>query len=395
MRRRPAPADGRPAPEVIAVVLVAIIYGGALLVGLPAVVGGIGATTPSAVPTPSASPIAPSPTPDPRRTDILATIQVNQRLIDERIALLGLLEADPVRGSEIATVMRRINATAPLGADRVIRLSADPATETAASQLELIYANAGVITDRALDMAISSDSAYREAAEEIVDLFADLADINIALEAVLAPSPAPSEAPSESASAEPPESASPEPTDEAPASPSASAETSPGAVPSPSGGASPPPTRSPREILVNPGFDSGLAPWTLQLRSGVEASTQGAPPLVELGSASLQVDIAAIDAVQNGARVVQRGVTLDGGRRYLARVFARSTVERTLRLRVVGENQEIYGATVATIGPAVSLVELRFSSLATDTSATFSIDLAGPRPGTVWLDEASLAPSGD
>jgi hypothetical protein len=373
---------GGPAPEFVAAVLVVVLYGAVLIVGLPPVPIpdlGFGGAEPTRTPIAAGTPSPGAATPDPLRVDVEAILEVDGRLRGYRTSLQTMLANPTLRGSEVATVLRRISATVPFGLERASRLAQDPRTQAAGSQLEILYGNAAVTADAALDLAISSDTAYRDAAEAIVDMFADLPTID----AVLLAAVQPGAQPSATASAAP--SVSPAPSAEASPAPNPSAS-------APSSG-SPTPTRSPNEMLRNPGFDDGLAPWTLFLRGDEDrATTRPDLPIVPVGSASLRIDIASISATPDGIRVGQGALAIQANVKYSVRVVVQSSVERSVRLRVAGPNQEIYGVRVATAGPTPSTVAFEFIAIVDDPAVGLWIDIAGPVSGTVWLDEAAFAP---
>jgi hypothetical protein len=374
---------GGPAPEFVAAILVVVLYGTALMVGLPALppidIIGFGGTEPTPTPITVGTPSPGVATPDPLRADVDAILVVDSRLLDYRSSLQELLAATPIRSSEIATILRRVSATVPFGLERASRLSQDPRTQAAGSQLEILYANADATADRALDLAISSETAYRDAAEEIVDMFADLPTIDAVLLAAVQSGAQPSADTSAGPGASAPPSAAPSAAPSPPASAAASG--------------SPAPTRSPNEMLRNPGFDDGLPPWTLVLRSAEDqATTRPDLPIAPVGTAALRIDIKSISATPDGIRVGQGNLAIRANVRYSVRIVVQSTVERSVRLRVAGPNQEVYSVRVATAGPAASTIAFEFSSIVDDPAVSLWVDIAGPVSGTVWLDEAAFAP---
>lgn len=377
--------SGGPAPELVAAVLVVVLYVAAVVVGMPRIpsLPGIGGTKPSDAAIATSAPTPGTATPDPMRADVTAILEIDRRLLEYRASLQQVLSASPFRSAEAASVLRRVASTVTLGQGRASALSLDPRTQGIGSQLELIYASAAATAAGALDLAISSNAAYRAAAQEIVDLFADLPSIDVALLAAIGPVVAPS--PGASAGSAPSAPASAEPT------------TGPSVEPSPGGSAvasgSPLPTRSPGEMLRNPGFDLGMTPWTLVQRSADDqATTRPDLPIVATGTASLRVDITSISATPDGIQIGQGDLGIEANTRYAVRVVVQSTVERSARLRVVGPNQATYGVRVATVGPTPSTVSFEFIAIADDPAAALWIDIAGPLTGAVWLDEASFAP---
>jgi hypothetical protein len=362
--------------------LVVALYTIALVVGLPTIAIE-GTTEPSDAAIATSSPSALTATPDPLRADVVAILEIDRRLLDIRGELQQLLGNTPFRASEVVTVLRKVSTTVPLGLQRATRLSLDPRTQGVGSQLEILYAEADAQASHALDLAISSNAAYREAAVAIVDLFVDLPTIDVALLAAIGPGSVPSPEASGEASPSSSESA-------APSAPSIA----PSPVTSPAASGPPAPTRNPNEMLRNPGFDLGMSPWTLVLRSDDDrATTRADLPIVATGSASLRVDISSISSTPDGIRIGQGNLEIEANTKYAVRVMVQSLVERSVRLRVVGPNQEVYGVRVATAGPSASSVDFEFIAVADDPSAGVWIDIAGPLPGTVWLDEASFGPA--
>jgi hypothetical protein len=387
--RRAAGGGHGPSPELVAVGLVVVVYASLLLIGTPDLRLDLGGGGPVASAEPSSSPAAATPTPNPLRPRIVALQQLNQRLLVAREELQVLLDGPRLRGSEVVPVLRGVNGLVTQGIPRASELSLDPAGAAVGAQLEILYAEAGVTTARALDLALGSD--YREPAQRIVDLFTDLPDIDLALQALLEapPSTGPSATPAVSASP----GASPGSSPLSSAAPSAVPSAS--LAPPPDASLLPPRTPAPDEILDDGGFESGLTAWALVLASPEDRATASSDAsLTAAPGSSLRVDITSAGASPVAIRVIQGGIPIESGRRYVASVTVRSTGDRQVRVRVVGRNQETYGVALVGVGPTASIVTLRFTSLRTEEAATFSIDVAGPSTGTVWLDDASLAPAG-
>jgi hypothetical protein len=367
-----------------------VIYASVLLLGVPDLRLDLGGGGPTASAEPSSSPAAATPTPNPLRPQIVALLQLDSRLLETREELQVLLDSPRLRGSEVVPVLRDVNRLVTQGIPRATELSLDPIAASVGAQLEILYAEAGVTTARALDLALGSD--YREPAQQVVDLFTDLPDIDAELEALLEATPSAEPLASAAGSASP-----------GAASPGSSAASSAGptSVPSaslaPSPGESLLPQRSPApdEILDDGGFESGLTEWDLVLASpGDRATASRDASLTAAPGASLRLDITSAGVSPVAIRVIQGGVPLESGRRYEASITLRSTVGRQVRVRVVGRDQQPYGATLVDVGPTAVVATLRFTSLRSEDAATFSVDLAGPTTGTVWLDDATLTPAG-
>lgn len=374
---------------MVAVGLIAVIYASVFLLGVPEFRLDLGGGGPTTSAEPTSSPPTATPTPNPLRPQIVALLQLDGRLLEAREELQVLLDGPRLRGSEVVPVLRDVNGLVTQGIPRATELSLDPVAASVGAQLEILYAEAGVTTARALDLALGSD--YREPAQQIVDLFTDLPDIDAELEALLEATP--SAEPSASAGLAPsPGAASP--------GPSAAGSTGPSAAPSVSLGPSPgesllpPRSPAPDEILRDGGFESGLTEWDLVLASPEDRATASRDAsLTASPGSSLRLDITAAGPSPVAIRVVQAAIPLESGRRYAASVTLRSTVDRQVRVRIVGRNQETYGATLVDVGPTAGVATLRFTSLRSEGAATFSIDLAGPTTGTVWLDDATLTPA--
>ncbi len=369
-----------PAPELVAVLMAVLLYGSVAVFGLPT-----GASNPGVVPGetpivgPTTSPELAKPTPDPRRADVLAILAINGRLIEERQKLQDILAGSNLRGSEIASVLRRISTQAKPAIARASGLSRDPAFQTVGAQLEIIYAESATAVDRALDTSITSDVPYRDAAEAIIDLFVDLPGLGEQLLSILA-----------GPSASPPPSQSPRP--------SASPSSGPGASSAPSGGSAQPsivpglgsPRADPTERLRDGGFEEGVTQWQVTATPGVQVSVASDAPLSRLGARSLRLEFAASDT--NGSMVVLRQGAIDitAGDEYEVRVVAVASTARSIRLRVVGTHQETHGIATVEIGPTASVATVRFTALIDDPSATLLIELPGAYTGHVLFDHASF-----
>jgi hypothetical protein len=373
--RRGSATRTRPAPEWVATGIVVVFSAAVLFVTLgvgPALLSG--ATTPvqTAAPLPSASIAAVAPSPDPIRLGIAGVLEIDARLTTAGKELKGIIARSPFRGSEAASVLRRIKTTLLPAGDRVAILSSasDLATREVGAQLELLYAHADTTAEQASDLALGSDREYRAAATEIVDLFRDLPTIDERLRAITALRERPSAAPD--------------------ASPSAIAGASPSSTTVASG--APTVTANPAEMLRDPGFESGLDSWTRRATAGAPLPAAGpGEPLGSGGNQSLKVDVPAALSVAM-VSIGQGPVELRAGTRYVVTVAMRAEVSRSVQIRLVGPAEETYGIALVEIGPAMIDARLEFLAVVDQPAATLWIDLGGPNGGTVWLDDASLTP---
>ena len=369
-----------PGPELVAVLIAMLLYGSVAVFGLPTGAGNPG-VVPDGTPRvgPSISPDVAEPTPDPRRADVLAILEINDRLIEERRKLQEILAGSNLRGSEIASVLRRISTQAKPAIDRASALSMDPAFRTVGAQLEIIYAESATAVDRALDTSITSDVPYREAAEEIIDLFVDLPGIGEKLLSILA-GPSASASPSQS----PP--------------PGASASSGPGPSGAPSGGSAGPSISpglgSPRadltERLRDGGFEEGATHWELTATPGVQVSVAADAPLSGSGASSLRLEITASDPAGSMVVLRQGPIDITAGEGYTVQVVAVASTARSIRLRVVGTHQETHGTATVEIGPTPTVATMRFTALIDDPSSTLLIELPGAYTGSVLFDHASF-----
>lgn len=369
-----------PGPELVAVLIAMLLYGSVAVFGLPTGAGNPG-VVPDGTPRvgPSISPDVAEPTPDPRRADVLAILEINDRLIEERRKLQEILAGSNLRGSEIASVLRRISTQAKPAIDRASALSMDPAFRTVGAQLEIIYAESATAVDRALDTSITSDVPYREAAEEIIDLFVDLPGIGERLLSILA-GPSASASPSQS----PP--------------PGASASSGPGPSGAPSGGSAGPSISpglgSPRadvtERLRDGGFEEGVNHWEITATPGVLVSAATDAPLSGSGASSLRLEITASDPAGSMVVLRQGPIDITAGEGYTVQVVAVASTARSIRLRVVGTHQETHGTATVEIGPTPTVATMRFTALIDDPSSTLLIELPGAYTGSVLFDHASF-----
>lgn len=371
--RRRAPVRHGPSPEWMAAGLAVAVYGLALLAGpLLATVGPGGPARDPAVVPPAAT-ASPSPSIDPLRGHVNAILEIDARLMADREELVAILDRVPFRSSEVAFVLRRVKTTLLPAAERVGRLAQHPSAAEYAAQLELLYASASATVDRASDLALGADVGYREAAQDIIDLFRDLPAIDAGLRALLEPGAVPTLVPTGSG---------------APSGSPASASPVPPAATLPP--AASPRTSGPGERLSDPGFETGLGPWSVRTAAGTAAPVVGAgPALGTVGSRSLRVDVAPTASIVD-VSIGQGPIALKAGARYIATVAVRASVDRQVQLRIVGPAEEPYGFALGAAGPEVTVVRLEFVAIADQPEALLWIDVGGPAGAIVFLDDASV-----
>ena len=373
-----------PAPELVAAILVVALSASVFLMSSSILASGPG-SGPGPGPTQPAATASPVATIDPLQADIRAILEVDARLSLARDDLVAILSRSPFRGSEVAFVLRRIKTTLQPGIERVSRLATHPTSQELGAQLELLYATAGATADRASGLALGSDPAYRQAAEDIVDLFGDLPAIDDRLRMLLDGNPGSSQGPGTPAGTPAPTGASSAPT----APPSGGVASG---APSASIGVAP--TPHPGEKLLDPGFETGIGPWAIRTsESGSLPTVRAGPPLGSTGTRSLQVTVPPATAL-TAISIGQGPIEIVATRRYTASVIVRASAERSIQLRVVGPAAETYGIGIVQVSPDASTAVIEFVAVVSDANATFWIDLGDPGGGTVWLDDASFVERG-
>ena len=83
-------------------------------------------------------------------------------------------------------------------------------------------------------------------------------------------------------------------------------------------------------------------------------------------------------------------MSLAAGDRYAANVVLRASAPRSVRIRVVGPNEELHAIQTVDIGPEAAAVSVPFTALIDDPGAHLWIEFPGAWSGSVWLDDASM-----
>ena len=374
---RGEPRRSRPGPEVLGVLFAVALYGVLLVMSMPSTA----LETPAPPPSAALETTSPRPSADPLRQDVLALLEINERLTADRATLQKLLKARQLDTGETAGVLREVSQTATLGSARAPRLALDEAANAVGSRLEVIYATADRTIQDTLDASVSNVEAYRVGAQSIVDLLADLPAIDKELQALLgAAAPSPSAEPSGSPSA------SPSPSPSASASASASAVPSgPSASPGGSGGV----VDLSGEMLRDRSFEQGASQWEVVADPPATITPATDKPLVGTGAASLRLDLAVPSDPAAVARIGQV-VSLAAGDRYMGTIVMRASAPRSVRIRVVGPNEELHAVQTVDIGPQAAAVSVPVTALIDDPAAHLWIEFPGAWSGSVWLDDASM-----
>ena len=260
-----SPRTRRPrsfSPELVGAILAAIVVA---IVGGGMVGGGASPVAPLASGEATPNLIgSPEPTAAVDETLVAALLEFNDRVRLDRVALDAAANAATFQSSDVATILRELNADVVSATPVAERLERLPASAAVGTLLAKFYDELHKHVSDALDNSLQNAPAYRAAAKSTSTMLAELPALNAKLEALLigqaapsssAPAPARSTIPSATASAGPTQTLPPRSTSpSAPASPSVA------------------------NGLVNPGFESGVgAPWELFV-SGSGAATWTADP---------------------------------------------------------------------------------------------------------------------
>jgi hypothetical protein len=360
------------APELLAAILAAVVVA---IVG-----GGLVAGGTSAVVEPSSSGQAPpsagttaEATPAVDETAIAALLALNDRLTAAREALDAALAAAIYEPSDVATVLRSLNADVVQAAAIAPILERLPASEAVGARLTKYYNDLHQHVSDALVASVQNAPAYRSAAKSTSTILAEVPALNAALEALLIGHTIPSSSP-------PAPSSTPAPTSSAPP-----AETPPPSTPSI------PASPSVSSGLVNPGFETGVGPpWELSV-SGSGAATWVADQAQHAGgTTSARVDITVAGEERAAVAVRQGGLSIVAGSRYVATIAVRAEATREVRLRIASAAGDTYATRLFTVGPGWQVLTDDSTVFATDPNAYLEID-HGRFMATPWLDDASFA----
>jgi hypothetical protein len=362
-RRSPRPISPELVGAILAAIVVAIIGGGAS----PVAPLESGQATPSSIGTPE-------PTAAVDETLIAALLEFNDRLRLDRVALDAAASAATFRASDVATILRELNADVVSATPVATRLTRMPASAAVGTLLTTFYDDVHKHVSDALDNSLQNAPAYRTAAKSTSALLAELPALNAKLEALLIEHPAPSASPpAPSTVPSTPASAGPTPTPLRSTSPSV------------------PGSQSVANGLVNPGFESGVgAPWELFV-SGDGAATWTADQAEHAGgTTSARVDISAAGIERAAVAVRQGGLSIEAGSHYVASIAVRAETTREVRLRIASAAGDTYATRLFTVGPEWQVLTVDSTVFATDLNAYIEVDL-GRFAATTWLDDASFA----
>jgi hypothetical protein len=384
-----------------------------LLASVVVAVGGLGvASTIRAsgadAPRPSEAPgsIVAAATAHPFASTANLTLQIHERLAEDRRILEAELASSRLDMSALISTVRRLNTTARLGSDFADALTGIEGSREVGTALGTFYQAVAKSADEALRTSSADQASYRAAAKRLLAAMKPTESLREQLEALIRSTRAtpqvamaPTATPIASAavaSAKPSKSAPPtlvptEATAKPTARPTATPTARPTATPTPRASTASPSSPTAVGHVKNPGFElAGPAPWALVVDVPAAATlTVDATASPFEGLQSARIDISVPSDARTGISLRQAGIGISQSHRYVCRVALRAGADREVRVRVASASGETYGTRVVTIGPAWQLVEFEFGSFVEDPSAVFEVDL-GRSAATTWVDAVQI-----
>lgn len=373
------PGSTRPGPEIVGVMLAAIIYS---VVGVAIIV---------------AKPIAPeAPTPSPTRAAVAsarptATLDAglvllirdaNARMVALGQELQGLLAEVPFVSSAVITKIKEISAAATFANSMVARIQFQPGGAAIAPTLRASYDAIVEAASRALSVPFRDPVAVRRGADGVVVALAAMPDIYALLAAAAASgSPSPTSGPT----ASPTGIVAETPVPVATAKPT----TKPSATPQPTATPALTPSPGPPSQLANGGFETGLEPWRLVLAPGVSGTFVRTTVDPYAGSASAVVSPDGGVGPLSGLTVEQGGLTLESGVSYQVSLAVRSTAAREIRIRLSTTLGEVIASRVLAVTSTWTMVSFPVTPIGRFQDVTLQIETGGSAQG-IWLDDVSL-----
>lgn len=361
-------------PEGIGAVLAAMIV--VAIVG-GVVAGGLSAAAPSSPPSQAPTSLEPTAaaTPVIDVVSIATCLAVDGRLEGDRLALEAELAATPFDTSNVAAIMRAINADVIIATDGAARLQRLPASAEAGTTLTTFYTALHRQVSGALDNSLQNGAAYRAAATATVQLLLQVPALDALLRALRDRTAVATDVPSAGPPSGTPGSPSPRPTRSPSRGPSSGP---PPAPPSSSAG------------LVNPGFEDGVGPpWELLVSASGAAQIAADQAIHAGGAASARIDISAAGVERTAVAVRQGGLAIEAGQHVVATISVRAATTREVRVRIASATGDTYATRLFTVGPDWQVLTIDTTVFATDLNAYFEIDL-GRFDSSTWLDDASF-----
>lgn len=384
----------RPAPEVLGVMLAAIIYS----------VVGVGIIVASTVP-PEAPPPSPTSTPAAVTPRPIATMSASLVLLirdtNARIVSLGkelevLLLDDPIVTADVIDKMKDISAAATFAIGIVDRIAIQPGGAIIAPTLRAAYEDIVDAADKALSSPFADRVAIRKGAEGVLLAVGELPDIDALLELALATAsptstPEPTSTPIGSGAASPSPTPSPTPTVTPTPTPAPTPKPTPTPLSTPSASVSPspiPPSPGPNQ-LANGGFESGLDPWRLVLATGAAGTLERTTTDHFSGVAAAVVTVTAGAGSPSTVSMEQGGLTLESGQTYVMSLAVRSAADREIRVRLSTGLGEVIASRVLPVTTTWTVVSFPVTPIGRFQDVTLMVEV-GASNQRIWLDNVSL-----
>lgn len=374
-------------PERIAAILATIVVFGAI--GITSTRGASGVDTRQ--PGRASPSVSPTKDPYPFASTARLVLQIHDRLAKDQGVLEGALADTTFDAAGVIAAIRKINATASIGADVADKLADDPDARAVGEALLHFYASVGTAADAALGTSTVDTAGYRAAAKRLLAALKPMADLKARLEALIASTRTRPSAPAGVVlpTPQPTAAKTPSPTPSPTPVPATAAPTK---SPRPTIEASPVPSLTGQ--VENPGFEaSNPAPWALVVAAPWTATlAMDATAVPYEGERSARVDIPAAADARTAISLQQGGIEVLRGRRYVCRLALRAASSRDVRIRVVSLDGSTYGTRLVTVDPTWSVVEFEFGAFVDDPAALVEIDL-GRSAVTTWVDAVEITAS--
>jgi len=153
------------------------------------------------------------------------------------------------------------------------------------------------------------------------------------------------------------------------------------------------PTGSSPNLLANPGFENGLAGWSLLVMTDAAATAAADTTIAADGNSSARVTISQASATNWHVSFEQGSVALTGGVTYQLQFWARSDSPRVMTVNSQGGPPAYTWYDLSapiSIGPSWGFYITTFTPPATVTDARIQF-WVGDVTGSVWIDDVSLS----
>ncbi len=353
-RRRPSGLRRVAAPEIVALGFVVVVYG-----SVAAVLAAPGALT--SPPAASPSPTLPVPTLRQSDPDLASALLVNRRLVDFGGRLETELKADPFDIRAVLQTYHEIDPQVRFGLTTVDRLRRRQAYVDLADELGAVYADVLASVNEGYQKGFD-EAGVRKAGDAIVRRIRDVPQLSARIEAAqlaaaATPTPSPPPAPT-------PPAGSP--------TPPATSSVAPG-----------------RNEVRNGGFESGSSQWSLAVAPGNDASLTITGTGTASGSGAARIGITAT-AGPYGIALRQTGLAIEAGGQYSLSLSVRSTVPRSVRLRLVTATGAPFYQAVVDAGTSWASRSVNVPILVSDDDVALEIAVGGTADSALLVDDVAL-----